>query len=619
MSIHLTFDQIRYSIGDKEILKAVSGQVGPGEMLVILGPSGCGKTTLLNILSAEVKVDSYSGVVRMNGKIVSRAIDREMAYVKQAEVINPLLTIKENLEYTAKFRLTKTDRQAQVERIINEFGLDQCQNTLTGSNVQSIFGKNVAGVSGGQRRRAYIAQEILTNPALIFFDEPTSGLDSFSALSVLTVIKALATQRRCTVIVTLHQPSSEMFAMFDKLMLMVCGKVAYFGKASEAVNFFADANMPCQQYHNPADHFLTKLSDKDCSITLVNQYAQRVGKEVENKSDIEEGNGLILEPVVYDSPPRQPSKAKMTVMVDHPNLQVDSKRYSLPYNQQFTTLLKRSLVFSWRSFSPLSISFTLIIAIFIGLCAIRGKSLEIIDSRVPILNTVLFLGFIYAVGFMPTINAISLFLFELPVVDKETKNGSYNPLIYFIAKRIGETPVDLIQAMIHVIIVYFMVGLRIDQYILAHTGVMIICGSIASVLGVFYVVLTRENQGAVGLQGLYAIICLLTMGYYIPIHQLPVWMRWFQWIQFYRYGYESLLRIQYTGQTIKHIANSGFLSQENLQILGNNTYYGDSLLYKQLGIELSTSQDIGALAGFWALAHVLIFVAFYFMIVRKSK
>lgn len=157
MSIRVTFDDIKYSVKDKDILKEISGNVDPGEMLTIMGPTGCGKSTLFNVLTNTIKSKVYTGSVKYNGKAFSEEVETEMAYVKQSEIINPLLTVKENLEYAATFRLPEDVRKSRVKRIIDEFHLNECQNTAVGSKAQSVFGKNVAGVSDGERRRAYIA------------------------------------------------------------------------------------------------------------------------------------------------------------------------------------------------------------------------------------------------------------------------------------------------------------------------------------------------------------------------------------------------------------------------------------------------------------------------------
>lgn len=97
--------------------------------------------------------------------------------------------------------------------------------------------KGIKGISGGERRRLAFASEIITNPSILFCDEPTSGLDSFMAMSIVESMKNLAKQGR-TIIFTIHQPSSELFEMFDKLCLITEGRLAFIGDKSKACEFF---------------------------------------------------------------------------------------------------------------------------------------------------------------------------------------------------------------------------------------------------------------------------------------------------------------------------------------------------------------------------------------------
>jgi ABC-type multidrug transport system ATPase subunit len=107
----------------------------------------------------------------------------------------------------------------KVETLISDLGLSQCANTIVGNAL-------LRGISGGERKRTSIGVELLTNPSLIFMDEPTTGLDSATAFNVLEIMKSLAKSGR-TVISTIHQPSSEIFGMFDKLLLLVRGELIY--------------------------------------------------------------------------------------------------------------------------------------------------------------------------------------------------------------------------------------------------------------------------------------------------------------------------------------------------------------------------------------------------------
>lgn len=114
-----------------------------------------------------------------------------------------------------------------------QIGLKKCEHTMIGQT------GIIKGLSGGEKKRLSFAAEVLTNPSLMFCDEPTSGLDSFMALNVVQVLKAMA-QNGKTVICTIHQPSSEVYALFDKLLLLAEGRVAFLGSPEEANIFFTE-------------------------------------------------------------------------------------------------------------------------------------------------------------------------------------------------------------------------------------------------------------------------------------------------------------------------------------------------------------------------------------------
>ena len=111
------------------------------------------------------------------------------------------------------------------------------------------------GISGGQRKRLSLASEVLTNPSIMFCDEPTSGLDSFMAASVVDILRKLARQGR-NVICTIHQPSSQIVEMFDKVLLLAEGRTAFLGEVSAANQFLETCGFPCPSHYNPADHWV---------------------------------------------------------------------------------------------------------------------------------------------------------------------------------------------------------------------------------------------------------------------------------------------------------------------------------------------------------------------------
>nr|CAD7404676.1 unnamed protein product [Timema cristinae] len=215
----------------------VNGIAYPGELLAIMGSSGAGKTTLLNTLMFKSSPSLIvSGYTALNGfPVSSGTLSSLSAYVQQDDLFIGTLTVKEHLVFQALVRMDRhipyRKRMQRVEQVIAELALSSCQNTTIG-----IPGR-IKGLSGGEMKRLSFASEVLTDPPLMFCDEPTSGLDSFMAQNVVSVMKAMANKGK-TVVSTIHQPSSEVFSLFDKVLLMAEGHVAFLGSTDEACTFF---------------------------------------------------------------------------------------------------------------------------------------------------------------------------------------------------------------------------------------------------------------------------------------------------------------------------------------------------------------------------------------------
>lgn len=209
------------------------------------------KTSLLNILAARAPIASNSkltGSVLVNGRPrVNSVFKAVSAYVQQDDVLFAHLTVKETLMLSAHFYLASTvttqEKEDMVEAVIMELGLAKAKNTIIGNEKQR-------GVSGGERKRANIGVELISDPAVLFLDEPTSGLDSFQAESVMGAMKMMASNGRL-IMAVIHQPRSSIFAMFDQMLLISEGRTVYYGDASDAVEYFAANGYPCPRLYNP--------------------------------------------------------------------------------------------------------------------------------------------------------------------------------------------------------------------------------------------------------------------------------------------------------------------------------------------------------------------------------
>ncbi|ELT96597.1 hypothetical protein CAPTEDRAFT_192055 [Capitella teleta] len=147
------------------------------------------------------------------------------------------LTVHEHLWFTAKLRMPRSmsdnERVKRIEESIHDLGLTRSQHTLIG-----IPGL-IKGISGGEKKRLALAAELLNNPMVLFADEPTSGLDSFMAASVVECLINIA-KKGNTVLCTIHQPASDVYAMLPQIMLLAEGRTVYMGPTAQLPSFFAE-------------------------------------------------------------------------------------------------------------------------------------------------------------------------------------------------------------------------------------------------------------------------------------------------------------------------------------------------------------------------------------------
>lgn len=263
VELMLQFEDVTYSVNmnankrepkaTRAVLNGVSGIVRPGEFVAMLGPSGGGKTTLLTALAGRLP-GKISGAITYNGEALTSSMKRRTGFVSQDDVVYPHLTVLETLKFTALLRLpkslTRAEKIEQAEMVAAELGLARCRNTLVG-------GPLLRGVSGGERKRVSIGQEMLVDPSLLLLDEPTSGLDSTTAQRIVATLRALARAGGRTVITTIHQPSSRLYRMFDKVVVLSDGYPIYSGHAGRVVEYFRFIGYdPGFGFMNPADFLL---------------------------------------------------------------------------------------------------------------------------------------------------------------------------------------------------------------------------------------------------------------------------------------------------------------------------------------------------------------------------
>ncbi|KAK4492628.1 hypothetical protein RD792_003446 [Penstemon davidsonii] len=507
---------------EKLILKGITGIVLPSEMLVMLGPSGSGKTTLLTALGGRLG-GHLAGNITYNNKPFSNAMKSNTGFVAQDDVLHPHLTVTETLVYTALLRLPKTltkeQKSQHAEAVITQLGLSRCKDSIIGGGL-------LKGISGGERKRVSIAQEMMINPSLLFLDEPTSGLDSTTSQRIVFTLWELANGGR-TIVMTIHQPSSRLYYMFHKVLLLSEGNPLYFGKGSNALDYFSSVGFVPSVAMNPADFLLDLANgisfDDSCEDeiaikqTLVCSYKENLSESV--KSEVGSDHNQV-----HDS-------------IDHDK---KLKRWSSTWCQQFDVLFRRGLKERrHESFSVLKIAQVLLVAILCGLLWWQSDTSRHLQDQ---------LGFLFFYcGFWvtyPVFLGIFTFSQDRAMLRKERASGMYHLSSYFMAMTLGDLPMDLVLPTVFFIITYWMVGLNPTP------------GSFFSGLFVLlYSVLCSKGLGlAIGavivdIESASAFGTVLTLTFFLPsgfyVQNVPVFIRWIKYISINQYSYKLLLLSQY--------------------------------------------------------------------------
>ena len=234
----LEIHDLTYCFGDKERgLDGISFSVNRGEIVCVMGASGSGKSTLLRTLAGQLQ--PTHGEVLLNNKPLYanlESLKHYITYIPQEDAFDEHLTIEENLDFAAAIRsphLSRWDRARRIDGKLVELGLSERRDSIVGSPMKKTL-------SGGERKRLNIGLDMIGSADIYLFDEPTSGLSSKDSEHVIEIIRSMSHNK--IVLVTIHQPTSKLFQMFSKALLIdKGGRLVFFGTPVEMLSYFAEA------------------------------------------------------------------------------------------------------------------------------------------------------------------------------------------------------------------------------------------------------------------------------------------------------------------------------------------------------------------------------------------
>lgn len=559
------------------ILHGVTASVQAGESLAILGPSGSGKTSLLNLIAGRSMYTHTEGRIRFNGAERTARTKRSIGYVMQDDLFFSRLSVRETLQFTANIRLptevSKEERTTRIDNMLEALRLTRAQHTHIGDQ---MFNK---GISGGERKRLNIANELLPDPPLLLGDECTSGLDSSSAFTVVELLKSLSHQGK-TVICTIHQPSSQMFYLFDKVLLLSSGRVAYFGTPEAAPGYFSSIGYPFpSSSYNPADAMLELIiddlpavgvsDDEEAGLTknqlakkrILERWQQRGGAPYTGSTE-KTINGLLT-----SSSEETTSLDALTLNEGHSDLKkgplraiqkrwwgvsgqkskdVLPQKYPVTFWAQVFALARRTMLQKrgnmLEKMQIVQVSAVTLICLTFWFRMKRTE--DTIEDR---LGALFF--FVVFWSFFSVFQALYTFPTERSVLNKDRASGSYRLSAYYLAKTCVEIPADVIYPLGFILIVYWAINLNPSPLSFLLTIVTLLTSVITSLsIGVMISAILVNVKEAQVLASVWILACMLLGGYYINSDNVPQFMRPFRHLSYLKFAYEALVRIEARGQ-----------------------------------------------------------------------
>ncbi|CAO3564032.1 unnamed protein product [Mortierella alpina] len=564
----------------KALLSNISAKAMPGRVLAIMGPSGSGKTTLLDLLADRQarNLGKIQGEILLNDvpvKEYGSIRKRLVGYVTQEDDFIETLTVLETLTFAAKMRLPRSmsnkDKLARVDAVMQELNLTHIKDTKVGGAV-------IRGISGGEKRRVTIGIELLSSPSVLLLDEPTSGLSSTDALNVANAIKELSRKGR-TVILTVHQPRSDIYELFDDLLLLSQGKVVYFGKAHSAATYFEGLGHECPVGWNVADYFLDLITlhqetgssedfaqkYSDYLTTHPDAYLTQLLREQQNTSEKIERNALL-------------------------------DKYKKEYTTEYaTTTLTQTMLLTQRSLTNLARHPTIFqasVVIHIIFALVVGSLFSGLKDRPEMgatsFNKSIALFFITSFLATMTFSAMPQFIIERSLFLRERGAGMYRTSSYFMAKTIVETLSYTILSVVFVVIVYFLIGLKgsILYYFVSVAVFVNVALSLIAAIGA-----GAENaEVGMNILSLVNTMAMLFSGFIVSRTDIPRGWIWAFWASYYQWAFSGLLGNEFSDGSEKGNATLAYFGMIDVDWLTKwravLVLLGYYILFRFLGLML---------------------------------
>ncbi|KAM0670779.1 hypothetical protein ACQRIT_006673 [Beauveria bassiana] len=531
-----TWKNLSYTVktpsGDRLLLDNVQGWIKPGNLTALMGSSGAGKTTLLDVLAQRKTDGTITGSVLVDGRPLPVSFQRSAGYCEQLDVHEAYATVREALEFSALLRQSREtpreEKLAYVDTIIDLLELKPLADTL--------IGEVGAGLSVEQRKRVTIGVELVSKPSiLIFLDEPTSGLDGQSAYRTVKFLRKLAAVGQA-VLVTIHQPSAQLFSQFDSLLLLARGgKTVYFGDIGEhgqtIKDYFGRNGCPCPPDANPAEYMIDVVSG--------NSVDSRDWSQIWLQSPEHDKMTAELDAIIADAAAKPPGT------VD------DGHEFATPMAEQIRVVTHRMNVSLWRNTEY--VNNKVMLHVFSAL--FNGFSFWMIGNSFNDLQAKMFAIFQFifvAPGVLAQLQP--LFISRRDIFEtREKKSKTYSWFAFTTGLIVSEMPYLVLCGVIYYVCWYYTVGFPGASSRAGSTFfVMLMYEFLYTGIGQFIAAYAPNVVSATLVNPLIIGVLVSFCGVLVPYAQIqPFWRYWIYYLNPFNYLMGSILTFTMWGQDVK--------------------------------------------------------------------
>ncbi|XP_038693234.1 ABC transporter G family member 15-like isoform X2 [Tripterygium wilfordii] len=583
-----------------KLLSGLSGYAQTDRIMAIMGPSGSGKSTLLDAFAGRLSGNLWiTGNVLLDGR-KRRKNDTDISYVTQQDVFLGTLTVKETLTYSAHLRLPSTmtmkERNKVVEDTITKMGLEYCADTRIGN-------WSSRGISSGEKRRLSISVHILTRPRVLFLDEPTTGLDSAAAFFVICTLRNIACDGTI-VVCSIHQPSIDVFQLFDDLFLLASGETVYLGEAEAALEFFAEAGFPCPVKRDPADHFLRCITSHFNKIIATLKQGGPSTSDTSQPMTTAEIKAILIDNYKFS---KNATDARKMIQQIYITEEDDSESNNISYPswwRQLWTLTCRSSMNMSRDIGYywLRMAFYVLVSISAGTLEFDvGTGSQALASRGRSC------GFIFGIMICLSIGGLPFFTEEIRVFTRERFSGDYGEAVYVVSNFISSLPFVVAISLSSATILNYMVKFHPGFSHYLYFCIVLFCSiAITEACNLVIAALIHNPLLAAGISASYGAFMMMASNVFRPVSELPK--------IFWRYPVSYISHTQWAVQG--QFKNDMIGLQFDPPVPGLPKLQGETILQNSLGINPNISKwwDVMAL-----LAEIICYKLLFYMALRYKE